>query len=59
MRSGTTRVAQNFYSATRRFDNAGERSAAILPPVEPHRCREEVRVCANRRGEVYKITWRH
>ena len=46
-------------AASRRFNNAGEKSAAVLPPVAPHVCREDVRVCANRRGEVYKITWRH
>lgn len=59
MRSGTTKAAQGYYSASRRFNNAGDKSAVVLPPVEPHRCREDVRVCANKRGEVYKVTWRH
>jgi len=46
MRSGTTKAAQGFYSASRRFNNAGDKSAVVLPPVAPHACREEVRVCA-------------
>ena len=55
----TTRVAQAFFSSSRRFNNQDVKSAGVLPPVSPHKCREEVRICVNRRGETYKVTWRH
>ncbi len=55
----TTRVAQAFFSSSRRFNNAGVKSAGVLPPVSPHKCREEVRIGTNKEGITYKITWRH
>lgn len=59
MRSSTTYAAQNFAARSRALVNAGQKSAAVIPPVEPHKCREETRICVNRRGETYKVTWRH
>ena len=35
------------------------RKCADCPADVQTVCREDVRVCANKRGEVYKITWRH
>jgi hypothetical protein len=55
----TTRVAQAFFSSSRRFNNQGVKSAGVLPPVSPHKCREEVRIGTNKEGITYKITWRH
>lgn len=59
MSRATTRVAQAFFTSSRRFNNQSVKSAEVLPTVEPHKCREEVRICTSKKGETYKITWRH
>ena len=57
----TTRVAQAFFSSSRRFNNQGVKSAGVLPPVSPHKCREEVRnlPCLTCRvnGELSRLAW--
>ena len=52
-------MAQAYFTSSRRFNNQGVKSAAVLPPVEPHKCREEARIGTNKRCETYKIIWRH